>query len=242
MSVPWLAFVRPLLVRSATQFAPQPPPGLTSTRYTRDFKEVKAVGSATSTRRSPAQTSTAQFFSGNALVQYNAALRNQVAVRHLDIADAARMFAAIDMSQADTQISVWRVKYVYGTWRPITAINLAGTDGNPATAADPKWVPLAPTPNYPEYPSGYNAYNATVTYGLQDLFRTRHVHVTLISTAVPGVQRHYDSGSALRRVVVNARIWLGFHFRFADTAARDMSKRLVPWTLGHYFQPVHRGR
>jgi hypothetical protein len=62
-------------------------------------------------------------FSDSALVQYNAALRDQVTVRHLDIVDAARMFAAIEMSVADAEITVWRAKYVYGYWRPITAIN-----------------------------------------------------------------------------------------------------------------------
>jgi hypothetical protein len=242
MSAPWLGFVTPLLVHSATQFGPaQPPPALTSKRYTRDFAEVKALGSADSTARTAAQTNTALFFSGNALVQFNAALRDQVNVRHLDIVDAARMFAAIDMSVADAELSVWHAKYVYGFWRPITAINLADTDGNPATVADPTWVPLIPTgtPPYPEYPSGYNAFTSTVTHGLENLFQTRHLQLTLISTAVPGVQRHYDSGSALRQDVVDARVWLGIHFRFADTAARDMGRQLAAWTLDHYFQPVH---
>jgi hypothetical protein len=240
MSAPWLGFVTPLLVHSATQFRPpHPPPALTSARYTRDFNEVKALGSLSSTARTPDQTSTALFFSGSALVQYNTALRDQVSVRHLDIVDAARMFAAIDMSVADAEITVWHAKYVYGFWRPITAINLAGTDGNPNTVADPNWVPVIATPNYPEYPSGYNAYNSTLTHGLENLFQTRHVQLTLISTAVPGVQRHYDSGSALRQDVVNARVWLGIHFRTADTAAREMGRRLAAWTLDHYFQPVH---
>jgi hypothetical protein len=240
MSAPWMGFVRPLLVRSATQFAPPPPPALTSARYTRDFNEVKALGSLTSTERTEAQTSTAQFFSGNALVQYNTALRDQVTVRDLGIVDAARMFAAIDMSLADAEISVWYAKYVDGFWRPITAINLADTDGNPATVADPTWVPLLTTPPYPEYPSGYNVVNSTVSHGLEDLFRTRHLQLTLISTAVPGVQRHYDSGRALRRDVVDARVWLGIHFRFADTASRDLGRRLTAWTLDHYFRPLHR--
>jgi hypothetical protein len=240
MSAPWLGFVTPLLVHSATQFRPpHPPPALTSARYTRDFNEVKALGSLSSTARTPDQTSTALFFSGSALVQYNTALRDQVSVRHLDIVDAARMFAAIDMSVADAEITVWHAKYVYGFWRPITAINLAGTDGNPNTVADPNWVPVIATPNYPEYPSGYNAYNSTLTHGLENLFQTRDVQLTLISTAVPGVQRHYDSGSALRQDVVNARVWLGIHFRTADTAAREMGRRLAAWTLDHYFQPVH---
>jgi hypothetical protein len=240
MQAPWLGFVTPLLVRSATQFAPPAPPALTSARYTRDFNEVKALGSATSTQRTPAQTDTARFFSGSGLVQYNAALRDQVRVRHLDIVEAARMFAAIDMSVADAVISVWHAKYVYGYWRPITAINLADTDGNPATAADPTWTPLVATPPYPEYPSGYNVVNSTVTHGIEDLFDTRHLQLTLISTAVPGVQRFYDSGGAERRDVINARMWNGFHFRFANTAARDIGRRLIDWTLDHYFEPVHK--
>ena len=239
MSAPWLGFVTPLLVRSATQFAPPAPPKLTSARYTRDFNEVKALGSATSTERTPAQTDTARFFSGNAMVQGNAALRDQVRVRDLDIVEAARMFAAIDMSVADAVISVWHAKYVDGYWRPITAINLADTDGNPATVADPTWTPLVATPPYPEYPSGYNVVNSTVTHGLEDLFDTRHLQLTLISTAVPGVERFYDSGRAERRDAINARMWNGFHFRFANTAARDMGRRLTDWTLDHYFQPIH---
>ena len=240
MSAPWLAFVTPLLVHSAVQFAPPGPPALTSARYTRDFTEVKALGSLTSTQRTAEQTSTATFFSGSALVQYNAALRDQVSVRHLDIADAARMFAAIDMSVADAEITVWRAKYVYGFWRPVTAISLAGTDGNPDTAPDPSWAPLFNTPNYPEYPSGYNAFNSTVVHGLENLFQTtRHLQLTLISTTAPGVVRHYDSGRALLQDVVNARVWNGFHFRSADIASRDLGRQLAAWTLDHYFQPAH---
>jgi hypothetical protein len=235
---PWLGFVTPLLVHSATQFGPPPPPALTSDRYTRDFNEVKAFGSATSTVRTPEQTSTALFFSGLANVQLQAALRDQVMVRHLDIVDAARMFAAADMSAADTIISVWHAKYVYGLWRPSTAINLADTDGNPATDPDPSWMPLRPDPAYPEYPSGYNGFAAAVTRALERVFHTGQLQLTLISTAVPGVQRHYDTGAALRQDVVNGRMWLGVHFRFADTAARNMGLGLTSWTLDHYFQPI----
>jgi hypothetical protein len=238
MVTPWLGFVTPLLVRSATQFAPPPPPALTSDRYTRDFNEVKALGSATSTERTPAQTSTARFFSGLANVQLQAMLRDQVTVRHLDLVDAARMFAAADMSAADTIISVWYAKYVYGLWRPSTAINLADTDGNPATDPDPSWVPLVPNPAYPEYPSGYNGFAAAVTRGLENVFHTEQLQLTLISTAVPDV-RHYDTGAALRQDVVDGRMWLGVHFRFGDTASRDMGLRLADWALDHYFQPVH---
>ena len=115
---------------------------------------------------------------------------------------------------------------------------LADTDGNPATVADPDWVPLLATPPYPDYPSGYNVVISTVTHGLQNLFGTRHLHLTLTSTAVPDLQRQYDSGRVLRRDVVDARVWLGIHFRTADTASRKLGKQVAAWTVDHYFQPV----
>ena len=240
MAVPWLGGVTPLLVDSATQFAPPPPPALTSRRYTRDFAEVKAVGSATSTVRTADQTATALFFSGNAVVQFNAALRGQAASRRLNILQAARMFAAVDMTVSDAIITAWRAKLFYGIWRPSTAIQLADTDGNPATTADPTWTPLVVNPPYPDYVSGYNSFAASFTRALEELFSRRHLNLTLISTAVPAATRHYDSGQALRADVVNARVWLGIHFRFADVAARNLGVDLADWTLHHYFQPVRQ--
>jgi hypothetical protein len=117
---------------------------------------------------------------------------------------------------------VWRAKCTHGLWRPITAINLADTDGNPATIADPTWTPLLTTPAYPEYPSGYNSLAATTTGSLEQLFHTQRLNLTLISTAVPNVTRHYDTGTAVRTDVVNARVWLGIHFRTADVASRNL--------------------
>jgi hypothetical protein len=240
-TVPWLGAVTPLLVRSGAQFGePGPPPALTSARYTRDFNEVKELGSAGSTTRTIEQTSTARFFSGNPIIQFNTALRDQATVRHLDIVEAARMFAAVDMSIADAFISVWHSKYLYGFWRPITAINLADTDGNPATGADLDWMPLLTTPPYPDYVSGYSGVVGAFTRALEETFGTRHLRLTLISTAVPGVTRSYDSGKVLRGDVVDARVWLGIHFRFADTGGARMGQQVADWALDHYFRPVNR--
>jgi hypothetical protein len=148
------------------------------------------------------------------------------------------MFAAVDMSEADAIITVWRAKYDYGFWRPITAIQLADTDGNPATTADAKWTPLLATPPYPDYVSGYSGLTGGFTQALADALGTRHLQLTLISTAVPGAVRIYDSGAALRNDVVNARIWLGIHFRFADTRGIRVGRRVAAWALGHYFGPA----
>ena len=94
------------------------------------------------------------------------------------------------------------------------------------------------TPPYPEYVSGYSGVTGAFTRALAGTFNTRHLQVTLISTAVPGVQRTYDSGRALRDDVVNARIWLGIHFRTADVRGVRMGQQVAAWALSHYFQPV----
>jgi hypothetical protein len=238
MAVPWMGFVEPLLIPSGKTVGNDfgKPPALTSRLYTRDFREVKAYGSATSTVRSPDQTALALFFSGNAAVQYNAALRDQVTVHHLDLAEAARMFAVVTMSQADAVIAIWWSKYVYGFWRPITAIQLADTDGNPATKPDTTWTPLLTTPPYPDYVSGYSGVTGAFTTALAGALGTRHLNLTLISTAVPGAIRTYDVGRALDVDVVDARVWLGIHFRFADTRGLRMGQRVADYALAHYFQ------
>jgi hypothetical protein len=236
---PWLGGVTPLLIRSTRQFGdPGPPAALTSASYTRDFSEVKALGSATSTQRTPEQTATALFYSGNAAAQFNAGLRDQVLVRHLNIVDAARMFAAVDMSAADTLLSVWYAKLKYGFWRPDTAITLADTDGNPATVADPSWTPLRPDPAYPDWVSGYSAQAGSFSRSLAAVLGTRDLQLTLISTAVPGAVRHYGSGAALRSDVVNGRMWLGIHFRTSDEVGSRMGQRVATWILARYFKPV----
>jgi hypothetical protein len=242
MAVPWMGSVTPLLVRNASQFAPPPPPALASARYARDFAEVKSMGSASSTARTDDQTEIAKFFSGNAVTQVNIALQDQVTARGLDIAGAARMFAAVDMTVADAVITAWRAKLTYGIWRPLTAIQLADTDGNPRTVPDPTWTPLLTNPNYPDYISGYNVIIASASGALEGLFGRRGLNLNLTSTAVPGVVRSYDSGRALRADVVDARVWLGIHFRFADVAARDVGVGLADWTLDRYFRPVSNHR
>ena len=71
------------------------------------------------------------------------------------------MFALLDVSLADATIAFYDAKYAYRFWRPITAIRLADTDGNPATTADPAWTPLANTPADPSYPGAHSVLSAT---------------------------------------------------------------------------------
>ena len=54
---------------------------------------------------------------------------------------AARVFGLLNMALADGYVGTIDTKYHYNYWRPITAIQNAGTDGNPNTSGDPTWAP-----------------------------------------------------------------------------------------------------
>jgi hypothetical protein len=234
---PWVGFVRPLVLTSPTQFALHGPDPLTSRRYTRDFDEVKAFGSATNSVRTPGQTENALFWSDNVQIQYQAGFRD-LATRHgLDIVRGARMFALLNVSTADALISCWRAKFDFAFWRPITAIRLADTDGNPATMPDPAWTPLIGTPAYPDYPSGHACLTGATTAGLSALFGRRHIDLN-VSSAVTKTARHYESARELNEDTINGRIWLGLHFRRAMTDGNQLGQDVTSRVVRNAFHPA----
>jgi hypothetical protein len=234
---PWMAKMRPLMLDSPSQFRPGPPPALTSERYTADFNEVKEVGSATSTVRTPEQTATARFIAGSTFPLSSSSLRDLAARYQMDISDSARLFAAVDMAQADGAITSWDSKLEFGYWRPVTAIQLADTDGNPDTLADPSWLPLLATPPYPEYTSGLTTIMGATTRVLSEVLGLGGGRID-VNITVAGVTRHYEFASELNQDAVNARVWSGIHFRTADIVGMETGTQVGDWALDNYFQPT----
>jgi hypothetical protein len=237
MAVPWLGFVKPLLLDSPTQFALPGPDALDTDAYAQDFAEVKAYGAKDGSSRSAEQTETALFFNFNSVLQYQVGLRDQVTRRGLDIVDSSRAFAILGGTTADALIACWRAKYDYAYWRPITAIPLADTDGNDTTEPDLAWNPLVPTPPYPEYVSGHACITGAASGTLGNLFGADAIDLNLFS-GVTSTTRHYDNANALDEDTMNARIWLGLHFRKAMTDGNKLGHDVSDWATAHYFQPT----
>ncbi|MFE0628594.1 vanadium-dependent haloperoxidase [Streptomyces sp. NPDC058864] len=237
----WLARLRPLALTSPSQFRPGPPPALTSARYARDVDEVRIMGARTGSPRTAQQTETALFFGGNLAVQLQSAFRDHSARHRLDIADTARLFAAANTAATDAVITAWDAKLHYGAWRPITAVHLAGTDGNPATEPDPQWQPLLVTPPHPDHISGHAAVAGAVAQTLAGLFGTTRLDLTFPSD-LTGTTRHYDDAVRFNQDMIDARVWAGIHTRTADTEGCLAGARVARWTLAHYFRPLHPAR
>lgn len=240
MLVPWLGFVTPIALRSPEQIRLSGPRALTSAGYARDYREVKAYGAKTGSSRTAAQTETALFWNANAVQQYQVALADHLRLHPTSIVHSARAFALLGVGTADSLVTCWRAKYDYATWRPITAIQLADTDGNPATTADRAWEPLVPTPPYPEYASGHACISGAATTVFASLFGQRSIDMDIVSS-VTGTTRHFDSARALDTETQNARIWLGLHFRRAMTDGNAIGSAAAGWTISHEFRPTCRG-
>jgi len=248
MAVPWMADFDPFTLTSPTRFRAPPPPAVTSDRYTRDYNEVKELGSLASTKRTPEQTDIAYFYSETATILWNRALRG-IAARYLHrTGDSARLLALANLATADALITCWDSKRFYAVWRPITAIREGDADGNPATMGDPAWQPLINNPNYPDYTSGANSVTGAMTRTLELFFGTDRMVFDVESAAPQAVQkvRRYYRFSDAARDVVDARILLGIHFRFADVAARTQGRSVADWTFNHFLLPLggrdHHGR
>jgi hypothetical protein len=219
-----------------------PPPHLTSGKYTRDYNEVKAVGRRTGSSRTPEQTTLARFYSGNFQTILNGVLRSVALARLTDIGDTARLFALAQMSAADSGINVWANKRGYNFWRPSTAINNGDDDGNPRTEGDAAWLPLIDNPPYPDYTSGANGATGSIMRALENFFGDDVWTFTASTNATENNQPiapiTYHSFSAMADDVVEARIFLGIHFRFADEVARRQGKQSADQVFAHALQPL----
>ena len=236
---PWLAVMHPFMLEGTSQFRAPAPPALTSALYTHDFNETKAYGSATSAVRTPAQTAIAYFWNANAINQLNQTLQNVAAQHNMDLLDAARLLAAGNMVPTDAGMACFDSKYTYQFWRPITAIRNADIDGNPATTADPTWTPLLTTPNHPEYP----AQHGCVTSALAQVLANT-LHTSSINATIPGAQggattlttsQTFATVHDLYAQLVNARVWIGFHYRNSVVAGENLGTAVAKWELQRYF-------
>jgi hypothetical protein len=209
------ATMTPFMMPSSSYFRPGPPPALNSARYTADFNEVKSAGSLSSTTRTADQTLAAFFWnSTTSTYLWNTTAVSLLKSGHASLSENSRILALLNVAGADATIACWDAKYVYEYWRPITAIPLAATDGNPNTVEDPNWQPLFATPAHPEYPSGHSCSSAAFAAILARYFG-ESPRFNVDSDVMLGVRRTFRSFSQAVDEVKNARIWGGIHFRTA---------------------------
>jgi hypothetical protein len=242
--------VKPFALLTTTQYLPSPPPTLTSEQYTADFIEVKELGSATSTTRTEEQTLVARLF---ALLGYNLSpfalwsniARDATRANNLSLVDAARLFAFVAVSLHDGLLTSHTSKFVYGLWRPVTAIQRADEDLNPLTDADETWLPLIPTPPYPAYAGNMSCIAASAARAMENTLGTDDA---AISVTWPGiapnqnVTRNYSSFSQLAEEEARSRVYAGIHFEFDTQASVATCPKVADFVFARFMRPNDKGR
>ena len=158
------------------------------------------------------------------------------AQHHYPMVRTARLLALVNIGLADAISGCWDAKYTYSSWRPITAIQLGGTDGNDATNADPAWTPLIATPAFPEYPSAHSCASGAAGRILSSEFG-EETEFDVVTNAMPGVTRHFHSFSSALAEVMNARVFGGIHFRTACVDGQALGISVGDYALGHAMVP-----
>lgn len=237
--------VTPFGMTTGSQFRPGPPYAVTSAEYAADFNEIKAMGRYNSTTRTPEQTEIAKYWVESSPQMWNTIALKIVAQKNMDAWKVARLLALLQMSEADAYIGSFDTKLYYFTWRPVSAIHLAATDGNPNTTADPDWDvvgwnPLGspdlrywPTPPIADYTSAHAVAGGAGAALLQNFFDTDDMHFSVESTSYPST-RSFASFSQAARENSLSRIYIGYHFRQACIVGEQQGKNIGKWIFNNY--------
>jgi hypothetical protein len=245
--------VKPFALEDPDEFLPDPPPALDSAEYTAAFDQVKSLGELHSTTRTDEQTEIGIFWGydragmGAPPSMYNQIAESIAIGQHNRTIANARLFALLNISQADAGIVAWRCKYNDNFWRPITAIQNANSDGNPDTIADPDWEPLgAPggglvpnfTPPFPAYISGHATFGGAIFQILADFYGRDQFNFTVQSDELPGVTRSFNSFSAAAAENGMSRIYLGIHWSFDNLEGQVVGRNVANDVFTHELRPI----
>ena len=240
----WVARVDPFLLNSTSQLRTNGPHALSSSEYANEYNEVKELGgdgTTTPTLRTPEQTDLARFFAVNSVEMFSRTFRAISQAEGLKLVREARFFAMLNMAGADALISCWDDKAFWNFWRPITAIRNGDDDGNPTTVGDPEWTSLIPSPPYPDHPSGYNCVTSSLMHTARRFFGTNEkaFSVTAFIGSPPApVTRDYERFTDVIADTIDARVYLGIHFRTPDVQGAGIGRRVARWLDNRFFKPV----
>jgi hypothetical protein len=223
--------VTPWAMTSGSQFRLAAPPTPNSAEYVNAFLEVKRLGSAGSKFRTADQSEIALFWAdgpgtatppGHWLV-----IAQHIAEDHgLSLLEKARLFALLGITVADAAIVSWDHKYAYHHWRPVTGIQNADDDGNPATITDAAWTSFIATPPFPAYTSGHSTFSGSSARILELFFGTDQIAFSDGSDALPGVQRSFTSLSQAAEEAGQSRIYGGIHWQYDNQVALTSGRAL----------------
>lgn len=246
------AIAKPFMLTEQSQFRSPPPPEISSDEYTTAFNEVKDVGRFESNSRTRDQSHLAMWWKDFVENSHNRLARDLVTKEKLNLWDAARTFALMNMAVYDAYVNVFDNKFFYNHWRPYTAIRWAANDGNPDTDPEADWNNLHKhTYAFPSYPSAHGTASAaamTVLASTMGMGNTYSFTMTTekvdkagpmsgkIMTDPPTRSFHSFSEAAMEASI--SRVYLGIHFRYDSVEGNKLGTQIGTYACENFLQHI----
>lgn len=246
----------PFGIRSGSQFRLPPPPSVDSPEYAASFNQVKELGALDSATRTDDQTEIGVFWAydrqglGPPPVLYNQIVQVIAKKEGNSLHENARLFALVNMAQADGGVACWESKYYYNFWRPITGVQEGEDDGNPLTQGDSNWIPLgAPgpedgldfTPPFPAYPSGHATFGEATFTVLRNFYGKDDIQFSIASDELPGVTRTFSNLTQASEENGISRVYLGVHWSFDVDLGIELGEKVADHIYSNFLRPVVDG-
>jgi hypothetical protein len=242
-TLPQWAKLKPFTLESPDQFRPPPPPDVTSPSYAVDLETVQRWGGRDSEYRTEEQTFIAAFWSddlGTATPpgHWNIIASTVSQEKGLSLQENARLFALMNLGMADAAIGCWEAKFCYSFWRPETAIREADNDGNPYTTSDPDWIPLMPSPTFPDYTSGHSTFSRCAATILARFLGTDAIPFSTPGEGLTDAKRSFPGFSAAADEVGMSRVFGGIHFPSANYWGQAHGRTIAEHVYQNFLRPL----
>jgi hypothetical protein len=236
---------RPFALPTPYYYFPRRPPTLNSQEYADAVNEIKAIGGVTSTVRTAEQTLQARLWASVGYKELWSGVWNQVTRslardRKLSLTESARLFALVNVAMQDGVQTAQASKFAYQLWRPVHAIQRAAEDMNPATDADPTWMPLLTTPPYPSYAGNMACIGASTARALALYFGTNDIPVTIQWSSTDGINfvaRPFAGFWQIAEHQAASREYGGIHYHFDTLASQEVCPKVAGYVFANYMRP-----
>tara|TARA_R110002033_G_scaffold54779_2_gene103343 strand:- start:2540 stop:3871 length:1332 start_codon:yes stop_codon:yes gene_type:complete len=247
-----LSKAKTFLLKSSDHFRSPPPPEINSAEYTKAYNEVKEVGATVSTTRTKDQAHFAMWWKEFLEISLNRLADDLIEKENLNLWDATRSVALLNMSIYDAYVCVFDNKFLYNHWRPYTAIRWAANDENPDTEPDPNWNTLHnhtyPFPSYPSAHGTASGAGMTVlanTLGFGDNYAFT-MTVPEVDSAGPmsekmkmdPPERTFNSFSEAALEGAMSRLYLGIHFRYDSEEGNILGVKIGEYASQNFLKPL----
>ena len=242
-TLPFWGKVTPFVLTSQAQFRAPPPYTVGSKEYAAEIAYVNKVGGRDGADRTEYQTLTTPFWSddlGTATPpgHWNVVAQQIARQKNLSEPETARLFALLNIAEADVAIAIWETKFFYNTWRPETAIREMDTKTNPDASMNPDFIPNLASPSFPSYVSGHSGFSAAAARMLALYFGTDEIPFSVGSDGLPGVIHSFAKLSDGQREAGMSRVWGGIHVMSDNLEGQKMGVEVADWTYANALQPI----